>query len=1055
MEKLKPLTIAKLSGIYGVELKSRLRENDDRLRAALVAARISTWELNPVTCQLEWSDNLEQVLGFPLYHNLDKPLNLIHPDDLTLALDAINKAVKTGGDYQSEYRIINPSNGEICWFHSQGKVIRHADGSPRIAGITQNINERKLLTEENRITLQHTNDELHQSLEKCRTLFNTIDEGYCVVDVLFDENKNPVDFCFLEVNPVFEMQMKLQDAVGKRVLEIVPAHDGYWIEIFGNVIKTNRPLRSERYSARLNKSFEFYALRIGKPDDHQVAAIFRDITAIKQVESNNRFLVSIAEDLARLTLVEEILYSAGEKIGAYLNLSLCLFIEISQSGGNTVSINHWLSQEVRNNAGSYGISDFITDEYLRVAGARDILVMGDTRADGANEKDRSALNMGAFISAPLIRNGDVLFTLNVYSAKVREWRTDEIELTRDLAGLIWHRIEKARAEQAVRVSERHLQKALSIETVGVAFFNGKGLFTDVNGSFARMSGYSRGELSSGSFGWESMTPQEWMARSWQSISELRTTGQTTPYEKEYIRKDGSRFWVLSTASQISEYEFVEYIIDITGRKQAEEQIRLTNTWMTIGVEAANAGWVHWDFTTGETKWSESGKRIMGINSERSNSEDWLARIYPEDQPKVLAHIAEAIASKINFNMEYRIVRPDGEIRWLLGIAKILYNENNAPYQSTGFIMDISERKRTEEALRESEEHYRAMISQSTAGIAETDLSGKFISANDRYCEIVGYTREELLSGMRYEDILHPDENLDPFRRCVREGIPFTIERRCARKDKSIVWISNNVSLLYNTENKPRNCIFVTFDISSRKELERQKEEFIGIASHELKTPVTSIKAYAEVLQEMFLEAGDTTSANLMSKLDGQVDRLTSLIRELLDVTKITGGQLQLQGEVFDIHELIDERVEELKRLTSNHEFVINPGQLEHLHADRERIGEVLTNLIGNAIKYSPNGGKVIISSEPLENGVKVNIQDYGIGIDPDMQKKIFGRFFRVNDAKISTYPGLGLGLYISSEIIKRHHGTIHVESRKGHGSTFSFTIPYNGIRDQQTEVCST
>jgi signal transduction histidine kinase len=226
-----------------------------------------------------------------------------------------------------------------------------------------------------------------------------------------------------------------------------------------------------------------------------------------------------------------------------------------------------------------------------------------------------------------------------------------------------------------------------------------------------------------------------------------------------------------------------------------------------------------------------------------------------------------------------------------------------------------------------------------------------------------------------------------------------------------------------------------------KELLRKKDEFINIASHELKTPVTSIKAYAEILQEKFEETGDVENASFLQKMNVQINRLSSLIGNLLDTSKISEGEMSLSKDNFDLNALIDERVEELQRLSAKHKLRFEGGSLKPLIADRERIGQVLTNIIINAIKYSPDGGEIFIKTASTDDGIEVSIQDNGIGIPSDWLNKIFDRFTRVDTLRHKDLPGLGLGLYISAGIIQSHRGRISVVSEVGTGSKFTIFLP--------------
>lgn len=273
---------------------------------------------------------------------------------------------------------------------------------------------------------------------------------------------------------------------------------------------------------------------------------------------------------------------------------------------------------------------------------------------------------------------------------------------------------------------------------------------------------------------------------------------------------------------------------------------------------------------------------------------------------------------------------------------------------------------------------------------------------------------------------------------------FAMEMRSLHANGRVIWIAAFGRGFYNEKGKAYRMIGVVIDITERKRLESQKEEFIGIASHELRTPVTSIKSYTQLLQEMLNEkneADNAESIQIIDKLDRQVDRLTHLIADLLDITRISEGQLTLQPEVFSANDLIDEIVELMQRTTGQHIIVNELQSLPTVKADRERIGQVLINLISNAIKYSPNGHRIIVSSEQEGNRVKVSIQDFGIGMSEETRLKMFERFYRGSDNNVQAYPGLGLGLFIVADIVKRHGGDIGVESERNKGTIIYFTLP--------------
>lgn len=223
-----------------------------------------------------------------------------------------------------------------------------------------------------------------------------------------------------------------------------------------------------------------------------------------------------------------------------------------------------------------------------------------------------------------------------------------------------------------------------------------------------------------------------------------------------------------------------------------------------------------------------------------------------------------------------------------------------------------------------------------------------------------------------------------------------------------------------------------------------RDDFISVASHELKTPVTSVKMFTQVLKKHSEQIGDTKAVTALSKMDKQINKLTELIYDLLNVSKIQAGRMEFREEWFDFDKGVKELVDILQQSESKHTIKVLGSTKKKVLGDEERIGQVINNLVSNAVKYSPKADKVIIRLKSDKNNVYVAVEDFGIGMHNDHLNRIFERFYRVYDTTDKTFPGLGIGLYISSEIVKRHGGKLSVESNVGKGSTFYFSIAING-----------
>ena len=362
--------------------------------------------------------------------------------------------------------------------------------------------------------------------------------------------------------------------------------------------------------------------------------------------------------------------------------------------------------------------------------------------------------------------------------------------------------------------------------------------------------------------------------------------------------------------------------------------------------------------------------------------------------------------------------------------------------------DITQRRTAELKLGQSEERFRLLVQNASDIITILSPEGVILYESEPVENILGYAPKERVGKNIFIDaIAHPADvaiKEQAFKKALsrpneKVKVMFRLKHKAGGyRDMEAVFV--------NFVDDPRigGVVANYHDITERKILEQQKDEFIGIASHELKTPVTSIKAYTQILQDMFGKANDKKSVEMLDKMNGQVDRLTRLIVDLLDFTRIEGGELKFEQENYDLNDLVSEVVEEMQRTTKKHKIEKKLDITLEMHGDREGTGQVLTNLLNNAIKYSPAAKKIVVSSQVNKQDVTICVRDFGIGIEKEFVDKVFGRFFRVTQPAMNTFPGLGLGLYIAGEIVRRQGGKIWAQSEKDKGSSFYISLPKNG-----------
>ncbi len=377
----------------------------------------------------------------------------------------------------------------------------------------------------------------------------------------------------------------------------------------------------------------------------------------------------------------------------------------------------------------------------------------------------------------------------------------------------------------------------------------------------------------------------------------------------------------------------------------------------------------------------------------------------------------------------------------------------------------AERDRVLAALRTSEERLRGMFRQATVGIAETDRSGRFTAVNDAYCAMVGRDRETLL-GLRLHDVTHPDDlpgNLTRFEHLVGTGEGFIIEKRYLRPGGDAIWVANSVYAVQDERGAPQCFVAICVDISARRAAEaerraltaaaeharadaeaanRAKDEFLATVSHELRSPLQGILGWLTLLKRGQLDAGQTRRA--LESVERSVRLQAQLVHDIMDVSRIVAGRIELEREPIDLAALLRTTADEhmpaavAKRLT----LAVHAGACGLLLADRDRLHQVIANLLTNALKFTPPGGRITVGCARVGDEVEVTVADTGDGIDPAFLPHLFERFSQADSSSTRHFGGLGIGLAIVRHLVELHGGRVTAESPgRGHGATFRVRLP--------------
>jgi PAS domain S-box-containing protein len=345
--------------------------------------------------------------------------------------------------------------------------------------------------------------------------------------------------------------------------------------------------------------------------------------------------------------------------------------------------------------------------------------------------------------------------------------------------------------------------------------------------------------------------------------------------------------------------------------------------------------------------------------------------------------------------------------------------------------------------QESQVRFRTIFETSKLGnkVISSDL--KIQQVNPAMVALLGYDKKEDIIGTRILDYA-PEEFHEHWKllqtKLWKTNMPsFTLETCLRKKDGSVIWCQVN-SILFKDKGETLGYTIIE-DITEQHELKNQRENFISIASHELRTPLTSLQAYLQVMHRMI--ENDTAITDKLKKLSANSSRsilkLAALVRDLLDSTKMSKGQLNLNISNFTISDLVNKCCNDV-RAEGKYNITYKGDLYLKISADEQKIDQVLVNLVNNAVKYAPESKEIVVELQELDDKVKISVIDFGKGIQKDKIPFLFNSYYQVEKVD-KNIQGLGLGLYISAEIMKKHNGEIGVDSEIGKGSTFWFTIP--------------
>jgi PAS domain S-box-containing protein len=444
-----------------------------------------------------------------------------------------------------------------------------------------------------------------------------------------------------------------------------------------------------------------------------------------------------------------------------------------------------------------------------------------------------------------------------------------------------------------------------------------------------------------------------------------------------------------------------------------------------------------------TSWNEGAKNILLYTADEIIGQSVDILYLPQDLKEKVPAVEMTTAIREGMAINERFHLKKGGIQfWGSGLVFPLYNEKNEHIGFTKTMQNISEQPQAEMNLNEEKALASIIVSSSDEPIIILSSNLEVITATPSFINLFSLDREHILGKNFYQiidgglNIAQVRTNLDSILK--NHDFHGNFEVDYAHPKHGARSLSVKARRIYQAPNLLFKLEFE--DLTHMRNVSDEKDTFISVASHEVKTPLSIIKAYGQILDRELKEASPLVRM-AVNKVNEQTGKMTTLLNALLNTSKITTGTTALNLEIFNLCTLVSDIVEDFNVAISTHQVIIGDKADAIVNADKTQTGAIITNLLTNAIKYSPHSSEVIVHIRADQSSATVSVQDFGMGIAKSEQSSVFQRFARAENAKKSKIPGFGLGLYLSSEMIKMQGGEIGFTSEEGKGSTFFFTMP--------------
>ncbi len=768
----------------------------------------------------------------------------------TLVFKLYKDVVETGTELNTEVQIT--LKGVDRWFHVMAAKLN--DG---LVATAVDITQRRTQEQEN---LRLKDEIATLAQDRYRTLFNSIAEGFSIIELIFEETGQAVDYRFIEVNQAYVSQTGQADPTGKLGSEVIPGTEDYWLEAYQQVIATGEPVFLENYNDHSKRWYKAYASRIGGSGSHDIAVVFEDITERKQRLEKQAFLLRFSDALRTHATADEVANQALRLLIEQLQLDRS-YITTYHLDENRATLDYQIGNDTVPPLPDYFVLSDYPEAFKAVHG-QTFIIEDDYERQGLTETEQQnskKLGMRAML-ASTVRMGQSrpLSSLMAISSRPRRWTPSEIKLVEEVAERTWSALEKVRIEET-------LQKT-------------------------------------------------------------------------------------------------------------EERTRLA-------IEAANLATWEWDLITNEVHWNKQHFELLGMNI-RPNplpAEVFMNHLHPDDADSIKAQLQKAIDERSLYDAEFRVIREDGMIRWMSGYGRVTVEGNGHPLQASGIMFDITERKEAQRALEESETRLSAIFESLPVGIGVVNKQGRITHCNK---EMEYFVPTGLMPSMdenqRNRWQAHdeqgrpiPPENFPGARALRGERVLPPIEMLYTPAVGNQIWTHVSAVPIRTSEGVISGPMVVISNINELKRAERvlkendqRKNEFLAMLAHELRNPMATLRNGLQILS--ITVAANAQAKPVLEMMTRQTEHLVRMVDDLLDISRISQGKIELRKTRINLVELLKQARESIQMVVQQKQQQLTfrlPAMPVELEGDATRLVQLTMNLLTNASRYTPAQGKIHLSLE--------------------------------------------------------------------------------------------